>query len=465
MTATREQIREALFLAWAIPKNSYELSSYAMEGIYHNLDLPPRDFIFELLKDKFDCPKRRFNRDEKLALACHEIVKLHKYAFDGNPIDKNLWIKFRQGRRAHPEKVLLAHRQLWRGYSEDEVKNIQQHILEDKDIFQNVVDKALKRNSALKRSAQKDGNRPRVEAYNRNEGKLRTIQKNISGAFSQNPELLSRCKLVHRTLHRRRRGLGVLTTPYDYLHVLFNIQINNPDLIAFPLRFMGHLPCTTYDALSCKWLEGCSRDEMMLTLMEIKGNGIPDLCERLLAADEILAEQFRCRRAIAFKEIAASYESGHYIAATLLATTQTEGVLWDFARYLNRHNIRIFKEDRTQGVRWPYLWNRDKNAYVNTNPKTKRPICSKERIYSAGGLLDKTRLGSFIHPSIISYLVDDFIQDRNPLMHGVVKDRDYKPNAIAAINCIMACYYEIFEYVKKVERQQGTATGVSSGSR
>jgi len=446
-----EVTAEEILKFWAVPKNSYELSAANVHWIYSNLNLPLRDFIFELLKRKFDNAKRRFNTDEKLALACHEIVKLHKFAFEQNPIDKNLWIKFRQGRRAHPEKVLLAHRQLWRGYSENEVKNIELHILKDKKIFQNDVAKALRRNSILRKRAFKVGNPKRVKAYVENETKLNEIMKKIEDAFTQSPEVLARCKLVHRTLHRRQRGLGVLTAPDDYLHVLFNIQVNNPDLIAFPLRFMGHLPCTTYEALSRKWLKGSSRDEMMLTLTEIKGNSIVDLCERLLAADELLAKQLRCRRAIAFKEIASSYESGHYIAATLLATTQVEGILWDFAHYLNRRNIRIFKENRKQVVFWPYLWNRDKNAYVDINPKTKRPICSKKRIYSAGVLLDKTRLGSFIHPSIISYLVDDFIQDRNPLMHGLIKDRDYKPNAIAAINCIMACYYEILEYVKKNE--------------
>jgi len=452
MTLTAQQIREKI-LELVIPqKNSYELSSRSMEGIYHNLDLPPRDFIFEILKDKFDSPRRRFNSDEKLALACHEIVKLHKFAFDQNPIDKNLWIKFRQSRRAHPEKVLLAHRQIWRGYSEDEVKNIELHILKDKKIFQNAMAKALRRNSILRKRAFKVGNHKRVKAYKENEAKLNEIKKKIEGAFTQSPEVLARCKLVHRTLHRRRRGLGVLTAPDDYIHVLFNIQTNNPDLIEFPLRFMGHLPCTTYNALSLKWLKGYSRDEMMLTLIDIDGNSIPDICKRLLAADERLAGQLGCRRSIAFKEIEASYESGHYIAATLLSTTQTEGVLWDFARYLNRRNIRIFKEGRPSWICWPYLWNRDKNVYIDINHKTRRPICNKKkRIYGAGGLLDKTRLGSFIHPSIISYLVDDFIQDRNPLMHGVIKDRDYKPDAIAAINCIMACYYEILEYVKKNE--------------
>jgi len=451
MTATAEQIREKI-LALAIPqKNSYKLSSYNVGWIYDNLDLPPRDFIFELLKNKFDNPKRRFNKDEKLALACQEIVKLHKYEFHHNPIDKNLWIKFRQGQRDRPDKVLLAYRQLWRGYSEEEVINIEKNISKDKKIFQNVLVKALRRNSVLMRSARKDRNLPRVEAYKKNEENLHAIEKKISDAFAQNPEVLSRCKLVHRTLYRRRRGLGVLTTPDDYLHVLLNIQRHDPNLIEFALRFMGYLPAITYDLLSLLWLRKYSRDELMLGSVAIEGNSIPDVCKRLLAGDEILAEQLCCRRSIPFKEIAASYECGHYIAATSLATTQTEGILWDFARYLNRRNIRIFKKGRPSGVCRPYLWNKDKNAYVDTNPKTKRPICSKKRIYGARALLDKTRLGSFIHPRLISYLVDDFTQDRNPLMHGVVKDRDYKPDAIAAINCIMACYYEILEYVKKNE--------------
>jgi len=447
MNATREKI-----LALAIPKNSYKLSSYDVGWVYYNLNLPARDFIFALLKSKFDNTKRRFNTDEKLALACHEIIKRAKYEFDENPIDKNLWVKFRQGQRARPDKVLLAYRQLWRGYSEEEVINIEKNISKDKKIFQNVLVKALRRNSVLMKSARKDRNLPRVEAYKKNEENLHAIEKKISDAFAQNPEVLARCKLVHRTLYRRRRGLGVLTTPDDYLHVLFNIQRHDPNLIEFPLRFMGYLPAITYDVLSLLWLRKYSRDQLMLSLVGIEGNSIPDVCKRLLAADEILDEQLCCRRSIVFKEIAASYEAGHYIAATSLATIQIEGVLWDFARYLNRRNIRIFKKGWSRGVRWPYLWNRDKNVYENINPKTKRPICKrKERIYSAGYLLSKTRLGSFISPRLISYLIEDFIQDRNPLMHGVIKDMDYKPDAIAAINCIMACYYEILEYVKKNE--------------
>jgi hypothetical protein len=191
---------------------------------------------------------------------------------------------------------------------------------------------------------------------------------------------------------------------------------------------------------------------MMLALVGIEGNSISDICNRLFAADDILSEQLGCRRSVAFKEIADTYESGHYIAATLLATTQTEGVLWDFAHYLNRHSIRVFKQGRLASIRWPYPWDRQQKKYTKLNPKTNRPTYNnKERLISAGGLLEKTRVGSFISPQLVSYLLDDFIQDRNPLAHGTLEDRDYKPSAIAAINCLMACLYEIAKYLGKIE--------------
>ena len=450
MAETAEEIKK-IILSLKVPKNSFELSLKDESWVYGNLDLHPRDFILGLLKRKFDNAKKRFNSDEKLAFACHEIIKRAKYEFDKHPFDKSLLIKFRQGRRDNPKKIILAYRQLWRGYSEDEVKKIELTISEDKRFFQNALTKALKRNSVLMKIAKKDGNYKRVKAYEKNESNLYSVEKGILNAFTQNQEVLARRKLIHRTEYRRRLPLGAYTSYDDYLHVLFNIQRNNPDLIEFPLRFMGHLPCTTYNALSRKWLKGCSRDEMMLTLNDIEGNNISDICKRLLAADEILAEQLYCKRSIAIKEIEDSYESGLYIASTLLATTQTEGVLWDFARFLNRRNIRIFKEDRLRGVVHAYLWSRDKNAYVNTNLKTKRPICSKKRIYGAGSLLYKTRLGSFIPPKLVSYLLDDFLQDRDPLAHGNLEDRGYKPNAIAAINCLMACFYNIAEYLVKIK--------------
>jgi len=447
MFATRDQ-----FFALAIPKNIYELSLADVDWIYASLDLSARDFILGLLKQKFSSVQRRFGTDVKLALACHEIISRAKYEFEKHPLDRRMWAAFRQGHRARPEKILFAYRQLWRGYSEGEVKPISLTILKDKAAFHYALAKTIQRNSALLRRANKTGNRARIKAYNENEVKLHEIKKKIEYAYAQSPKVLARRKLIHRTHYRRGHTLGIITTPDDYLHVLFLIQRHNPDLIEFPLRFMGYLPCTTYDELGRKWLRRCSRDEMMLALIGIEGNSIPDICNRLLAADEILNEQLGCRRSVAFKEISDTYEAGHYIAATLLATTQTEGVLWDFARYLNRRNIRIFKEFLTQHYFLPYLWNRDKNAYVDINPKTNRPIYNKKRrIYGAGGLLDKTRLGSFISPRLISYLVDDFIQDRNPLMHGVVKDRDYKPSAIAAIHCLMACLYEIAKYLGKIE--------------
>lgn len=450
MSAIREQIRVKI-LALTIPKNSYELSMADADWIYANLDLSARNFILGLLERKFNKTKKRFGTDAKLALACREIVSKAKYEFEKHPLDKRLWVAFRKGHRARPKKILLSYRQLWRGYSEDEIKPISRTIWRDKTTFQNALDKALRRNSVLLRRANKAGYRARIKAYDENEVKLQEIKKIIENAFTQDPELLARRKLIHRTHYRRGHTLGIITTPDDYLRILFFIQRHNPDLIEFPLRFMGYLPCTTYDALGRKWLKGCTRDEMMLALIGIEGNSIPDICNRLFAADEILAEQLGCRRSVAFKEIADTYEAGHYIAATLLATTQTEGVLWDFARYLNRRNIRVFKQGHLPSIRWSYPWDRKKNKYTKVNPKTKRPMYKKDRLISSGGLLEKTRIGSFISPELISYLVDDFIQDRNPLAHGTLEDRDYKPSAIAAINCLMACLYEIAKYLGKVE--------------
>jgi hypothetical protein len=446
MLLTREQI-----LAISIPKNSYELSGNDVNWIYGNLDLPARDFIMGLLKRKFENTTTRFRTDEKLALACHEIISKAKYEFDRHPLDRHLWIRFRQGHRARPEKVFLSYRQLWRGYFEHEVKRAELTISKDKNTFQNALDKALRRNSVLLRRANKAGRRARVEAFKKNDDKLRQIEKRISHAFALAPEVLARRKLIHLTHYRRGHTLGIIT-PDDYLHILFLIQRHNPDLIEFPLRFMGYLPCTIYDALGRKWLTRCSRDEMMFALVSTEGNSIPDVCNRLFAGDKILAEQLGCRRAGAFQELAASYEAGHYIAATLLATTQIEGVLWDFARYLNRRNIRIFKKGPSQGIRWPYPWNLEKNAYTKVNPKTKRPMYNKkERLTGAGGLLGKTRIGSLVSPQLISYLLDDFIQDRNPLAHGKLEDREYKPDAIAAIHCLMACLYEIAVYTGKIK--------------
>jgi hypothetical protein len=248
MFLTREQI-----LAIAVPRNSYELSGNDIDWIYGNLDLPARDFIFGLLKRKFDNTKRRFGNDLKLALACHKIISKAKYEFEKHPRDKRRWIAFRQGHRARPENVFLYYRQLWRGYSEDEVKNTEPRIPKDKNIFLNTLAKTLRRNSILLRRAKKNGSRARIKAYDDNEVKLHEIRKIIENAFEQNQEFLARIKLIHHTHYRRGHLLGI-AKPDDYLHVLFLIQRHNPDLIEFPLRFMRCLPCTTYDVLARKWL-------------------------------------------------------------------------------------------------------------------------------------------------------------------------------------------------------------------
>jgi hypothetical protein len=440
-----------------VPKNTYELTGSDVRWIYAHSEDPARDLITGLIKRRFDKQYQRFGTDAKLAKACIAFAKSAKFEFSENSVDKAAWESFVKKKNLEPTARIEAFRLLWRGYSDSDIDRSAKSIRKDLEGFKALLVKALSRNDSLQKRADKVRNSFRVSAYKANRFKLKEVEKTITKAYKTDPTILAQGTLSHRVMLRRKRypWVAVFPFPGDYLGVRVLLREYDPDLVAFPFRYMTYLPAESYNVIRTMWLKSATREKIIIALAEAEVNSDFSLHDELDKLNGILRKKLCRDRVEALKELRIIYKNECYHATTLLAVTQTEGVLWDFASYLNRRNIRIFKEKKKPRSRveyCPFEWDMKKNCYKKLNPDTKRPMCTESNsLHTARKLLELTRLGSIISPDFYSYLVDEFYDDRNTLAHGREADRDFKVDAIAARYCLYASMLEVAKYVEKIE--------------
>lgn len=446
-----------------VQKNTYELTGTDVNWIYAHTDGSARYLITGLIQRRFDKSRQRFGTDKKLAEACVAFAKSAEFEFSKNSVDRVAWESFVNIKNLKPTARIEAFRLLWRGYSDSDIAIAAKGIKNDLENFKGLLAKTLSKNDSLKKRASKKGNTFRERAFKANHLKLKEIEKTINRAFQTDPMKIAWRKPYHKVSLRRKRNPWARLFPFpdDYLGVRAHLREYDPDLVTFPLRYMTHLPAESYNSLRTMWLEKVSREEIILALAEAEVKSDFSLHDELDNLNSILKSELRQDRANAFKELRFIYKHECYHATTLLAVTQTEGVLWDFASYLNRRNIRIFKQfGRNRPKPYPYAWDLRKNLYKHVNSTTGRPICEKlyyddnkkgKQLGSARELLQRTRLGSIVSPDLYSYLVDEFYDERTPLAHGRVTDRNFKVDAIAARYCLYTCMLEVAKYLEKIK--------------
>lgn len=452
----RKKARRQFF----VPMNTYELTGSDVRWIYAYIEGPAKDLITGLIKRRFDKQYQRFGTDAKLAEACMAFAKSAEFEFSEDTTDRTAWESFVKTKNLKPTARIEAFRLLWRGYSDSDIARSAKSIRKDLEGFKALLVKALSRNDSLQKRADKVRNSFRVSAYKANRFKLKEVEKTIIKAYKTDLMILAQRKLSHRVMLRRKRypWVAAFPLPGDYLGVRAHLREFDPDLVTFPVRFMTYLVAGSFDVLRTMWLKGATREKLILTLAEAETKSDFSLHDELDKLNSVLRKRLCRDRREALKELRFIYKNKCYHATTLLAVTQTEGVLWDFARYLNGRNIRIFKifkekkKPKSRVKCCPFEWDREKNCYRRPNPNTKRPMCNESIwLHTARKLLELTRLGSIISPDFYYYLVDEFYDDRNPLAHGRETDRNFKVDAIAARYCLYTCMLEVVKYMEKIK--------------
>ena len=170
--------------------------------------------------------------------------------------------------------------------------------------------------------------------------------------------------------------------------------------------------------------------------------------DRLLELNRKILPHFHQDRSEPIQEIEKCYRQKCFLAVALVGITQAEGVIWDFASYLNGRNIRVFRRSGKDGrIYHPYPWDRTLSRYRRLNhPRWDSSV----KLTSARAVLEQTRVGNIISPELYSYFVDEFYDDRNNLAHGRIGARNIEADAIAAILAFHACLHEVARYLSEV---------------
>jgi len=432
----------------SIEKNSYELSLADVSWIYQNSNGSAKRLIQGLLQRKFDNSEKLFTDERDLAKACIEFARTNSYEFQDNSIDRSRYESLINTDLSDPDKIIESFRILWRGYEDKDLTAMEKGIQRNKIHLKKLLDQAVKRNNVLLRAAGRKGKEIKKTLYQENMQHLQKLEHEIDEAF-KNPKDLVIQKLSYSVSYRRKKYLAFLGfLPDDYTSIEYRIvRQYNPDDLTFPLRFLLQIPVRVYYQLRKEWHKGVSRDDLILMLEKIVRR--TNFFAFLLGMNDKLKFVIR-DRTYSIEEMHTTLKKNCFLANTLLGVTQTEGILWDFARYLNRRNIRIFKTLGRHKQRYhPYEWNYLKGRYRTYKP-TMRPKYNKRiKLTSVRQVLLNTRMGSIIPPELYSYLIDEFYDDRIKIAHGEITDRNFNADAIAAMLCFGTSLSAIESYLSK----------------
>ena len=303
------------------------------------------------------------------------------------------------------------------------------------------------------KNAEKRGLQQRVRIYKKNQKELKELKKKTTSYF-RNQSKVAYDMCSYETMRRREKVQTLDIDNFMPIWFHFGLKMNDPDYVDFPLRYAVHLPSVWYQKLQKLWKKGYSKEEVIRPLMELLSR--PEFLDDLIRRCENIYKKIRQKRIKSpprcsiLGEIKKCYEMECYASVSLLTVTQIEGVLWDLGKYLNRKNIRIFKTERGIKKRkyLPYYWDFEKKRYKNLNYTGCPQFCRKKgaNLISARQLLERTRLGEFVHKEMYNYLIDEFYDERNNLAHGDLYIR--KESAFSALLCMRSILIGIEQLLK-----------------
>ena len=254
-------------------------------------------------------------------------------------------------------------------------------------------------------------------------------------------ELLSTRKMILSLLNRLKSEPENMLNQINYFNEWFFLSskliYNNPEDYFFPFRFFhSSFSAKLYIDVRTIWERNKDIDEVLEFLFKyVKKRKFFEQIKSLF--ETIDKGSFNKNRSKFVQEIKDNFDKKNYLSSTLVTITQIEGLIWDFAKFINSDEVKIYYEKKSKY--YPYIWNEDNQSYFQDN----------RMLTSVRSLLLKTRLQEIISFDLYSYLISEFYDDRNYLSHGDILNRNLKSDAISSLLCLVAVLRFLAKYDKK----------------
>ena len=295
----------------------------------------------------------------------------------------------------------------------------------------NLNDSFKLKNSEYIKKAQLNNTKERLVIYSRIESELSDIKDEID--------------LLKNTVEKNYDSMFMNFQFFNqWMFLNFQLSFLNPDDYYFPLRyFASSFSAKSYLNAKRLWESGATRSELILAFNKVVKKA--SFYKTIKSYFEYIEkESISQDRREFIGEMQKSFSSKLFLSTTLVAITQTEGILWDFANYVNSDDFKIYYTKNEKF--YPFLYDSQKQIYKKSN----------DRLLSIRALLLKTRLGEIFPFDLYTYLISEFYDDRNPLSHGNIKDRNIKVDAISSL----LCFYSVLHFLRSYKLSKNEFLGV-----
>ncbi|MFC1716976.1 hypothetical protein ACFL6S_25130 [Candidatus Poribacteria bacterium] len=460
-------------------RDTYVLSSGDLSWLYANMAENSLYLIKGLLKRRLPAVDLRKYSRRMLSEAAIDLVRENDCIFSTSIHGTDYYGESLGIPCGDYERTISGFRAVVRGFTDSDVKAELKHIPQDRKNYLEVIDEDIRINESLRRKAQRRGSNYKVQRYSENTKMLKllgkeviTIYKDVSGCAR------FRClfKVQKNRRKARRENSMSKTIPVelgssdgifslllkigspssgipaskkirlDYLSLNCYLQECNALYVTFPLRFMGWLPAGSYQRLLNEWEVEQDRDGIVRQLEPVIQER--EFFERMITAFDDNVPKVCANRRPILEEIYMQYQDGRFPSCILLAITQLEGMLWDLGAYLNKKRKFVYKTDKSRGKTkyHPYEWDSAHKRYKKRKSTGYPAHNSHTSLPSARQLIERTRLREFLPDPVVSYMIDDFYDDRNELAHGRLRlllKRETASYALLLLYSFMDCLSKI----------------------
>ena len=197
----------------------------------------------------------------------------------------------------------------------------------------------------------------------------------------------------------------------------------------FPLKwFITHQPMSLVKTLFYYYKKG--EDVSSFFLYQYQKNQFDKLNE-LLQSPYLLPpiSHILCSKVDIIKELIECFKNKFFSATICLCLPLIEGILWDFATYLQQLTKSIFLDNDYSKIK-------SKNGKIISNP-------------TIGAMLNHTDLNNIFDDSFIKYFCNELYNERNPILHGRKMESFTEVNAAKKIATLEYVLITIEEYIKQ----------------
>lgn len=430
-------------------ENTYELCAGDLFWLARDIEENSLSLIKGLLKRRF--PKadlRRYNKQKLSDVAKNLIIK-NPSIFSKSIQGTYYYDEFLQIPKNDYETIIIKFLDVVRGFSDSDIQKEKNDIAQDNKIYLKAIDKSIKTNNKLHKSALKQGLTYKPLKYSENIEKLKLLRETVEAAYID-ANKCARLKCEFKVGILRRTNHIILSMKkeieYDYLCLNHFLYKYNAQYVTFPLKHMQWLVVGKYRRLFEEWEKKQDKDDIVRQFEYAIQKG--EFFESMFVLFNNNVPKISKERLPLLKEIKFLYQNDRFASCTLLTVTQLEGMLWDLGSYLTKKRKFVYKIDRSRAkIKYrPYEWNQSTGSYKNIK-STKYPDYNHNSLISARDLLKRTRLREFIPEPVLSYIIDDFYDERNELVHGNLRLLGKKETASYALLLL----YSLLKCLEKIK--------------